>query len=538
MRRTFIASLMAASLLLILNESVSGQALTTAFTFQGEARFNGALASGLHDLRFRLYDAVGTPIGTAQCMNNVQVTNGRFAVPLDFGAQFAGAQRFVEIDVRADSGLDCTNSTGFTTLAPRQELTAAPYALYAPNAGSATNATNLNNQLPSFYTNATNLSAGTLPSARLIGTYSSALTLSSSSNVFFGSGLNLTNLNATNLASGTVADARLSTNIPRLNAAQTFSANNTFSGNVGIGGAPGTDRLDITGIARVSQGVRFGDNSLQTTAALVNGRTGVLSGISGSSISLSINSVNVPNATLASTCIIVQPYDIASGLATGSRRCPAGVIVRRPRTGDQTWYDAVRNNASQINVVLTLTLPNTSSIAWSFGTCAPFAYRLRVADDGSAVEEMSLGVDGTSRPTRAVVGTLPAATAPTYGLFNGIASGLPAGSRLVPRVNGVLEPNVIAVADTAYARPIDSLGIPTGSLRGSVSRVRQNPTGLTFPNWWSSGGGRTFDFWMDLGTGTDFVATNSGAVILTSYSIRPSDDGSIVEEYEVFMQNP
>jgi hypothetical protein len=43
---------------------------------------------------------------------------------------------------------------------------------------------------------------------------------------------NLTNLNASNLSSGTVSDTRLSSNVPLINANQTFIGNNTFSGNV------------------------------------------------------------------------------------------------------------------------------------------------------------------------------------------------------------------------------------------------------------------------------------------------------------------
>jgi len=73
--------------------------------------------------------------------------------------------------------------------------------------------------------NATELTTGTLPSGRLSGTYSSALTLSSASNVLYGSGANLTALNGTQITSGTVADARLSANVPLINA-----TTNTFTG--------------------------------------------------------------------------------------------------------------------------------------------------------------------------------------------------------------------------------------------------------------------------------------------------------------------
>jgi hypothetical protein len=57
---------------------------------------------------------------------------------------------------------------------------------------------------------ANSLSSGTVPQGRLSGTYSSALTFNNAANSFTGSGSGLTGLSANNLASGTVPDARLS----------------------------------------------------------------------------------------------------------------------------------------------------------------------------------------------------------------------------------------------------------------------------------------------------------------------------------------
>src|SRR5262249_25167183 len=59
----------------------------------------------------------------------VVVTDGLFATLLDFGANFPGADRWLEIGVRTNgAGL-----VGFTTLIPRQPLTASPYAITAAN---------------------------------------------------------------------------------------------------------------------------------------------------------------------------------------------------------------------------------------------------------------------------------------------------------------------------------------------------------------------------------------------------------------------
>lgn len=121
---------------LVVSASWAQTPLGTAFTYQGQLKSAGSPANGLHDLRFRLYDAFagGAQVGPTLCANNVSVTEGLFTVSLDFGAQFAGDQRFLEIDVRADTGLNCANPAGFVTLAPRQALTAAPNAIFALNA--------------------------------------------------------------------------------------------------------------------------------------------------------------------------------------------------------------------------------------------------------------------------------------------------------------------------------------------------------------------------------------------------------------------
>jgi hypothetical protein len=73
-------------------------------------------------------------VGATVCADNVSVTDGLITVLLDFGAQFTGNERFLEIEVRTDTGLDCTNSAGFVVLSPRQALRIAPHAAYALNA--------------------------------------------------------------------------------------------------------------------------------------------------------------------------------------------------------------------------------------------------------------------------------------------------------------------------------------------------------------------------------------------------------------------
>ncbi len=105
----------------------------TAFTYQGELLQGGSPANGKFDFRFRLFDAAtgGSQVGPTVTKNDVQVTNGRFTVMLDFGANaFTGNARWLEIEVRPGG-----SSGSYTRLSPRQSISPVPYALYALNSG-------------------------------------------------------------------------------------------------------------------------------------------------------------------------------------------------------------------------------------------------------------------------------------------------------------------------------------------------------------------------------------------------------------------
>ena len=105
---------------------------TTAFVYQGQLRSSGSPAQGFFELRFALYDAAeaGAIVGGPVTAAAVGISNGLFAVTLDFGATpFAGEARWLEIGVRTNG-----SPTAFALLKPRQALAATPYALQALNA--------------------------------------------------------------------------------------------------------------------------------------------------------------------------------------------------------------------------------------------------------------------------------------------------------------------------------------------------------------------------------------------------------------------
>jgi endosialidase-like protein len=130
--------------------------LGTVFTYQGQLKQSGSPANGSFSMVFKLFDAatLGNQVGPTLFFTGmfgtplVSVTNGLFAVQLDFGAVYNGDKRWLEITV------------GGTTLAPRQELTAAPYARFSA-APWATAGADISS------TNTGNVGIGTTPSEKL-----------------------------------------------------------------------------------------------------------------------------------------------------------------------------------------------------------------------------------------------------------------------------------------------------------------------------------------------------------------------------------
>lgn len=179
--------------------SVPVLAQGTAFTYQGVLSQGGAGVNGSSDLTFTLYNAAsgGATVGASNVVNDLVMSNGLFAVTLDFGAgAFDGSSRWLQIAVRPGA-----STGGYTNLAPRTPITATPYAIHA---GGATAAGLI----------------GALPASALAGV----------------NGGGLLNLNATNLA-GTVPTARLSTNVALRAGGNTFGGNQAFSdGNLSLAG--------------------------------------------------------------------------------------------------------------------------------------------------------------------------------------------------------------------------------------------------------------------------------------------------------------
>lgn len=290
----------------------------STFTYQGSLLEAGSPAFGLHDLRFHLYDAStgGSEVATALCADNVSVAGGIFTVELDFGSDAFNTtdDRFLEIEVRPDGGLPCSNAAGFTTLAPRTRVARAPGAIHSVfarnslNAESADNSSSLGGESSTFYRNASNLNAGT------------------------------------------VSDTRLSANVPRLNAANTFTGVVTLGNplNILAGDGSGLLALNAAAISGQLSGSQIADNSITTfhiapgailnsdlsdnsitTTKLVNGAVtslklaanSVSGGVGGTIVDGSIGNADLQASIINSTNIIdgtIGAIDIDAGAITGS----------------------------------------------------------------------------------------------------------------------------------------------------------------------------------------------------------------------------
>ncbi|HPD46049.1 MAG TPA: hypothetical protein P5279_02400 [Anaerohalosphaeraceae bacterium] len=121
-----------AALICVLSTGPAGLAapIGTSFTYQGRLYDGGTPAAGPHDFTFELYDdaAAGTQRGTTIHLDDVELVGGYFTVSLDFGNVFQGSQLWLQISVRPG------DSSGFyTTLSPRQRISAVPFAQRALN---------------------------------------------------------------------------------------------------------------------------------------------------------------------------------------------------------------------------------------------------------------------------------------------------------------------------------------------------------------------------------------------------------------------
>ncbi len=289
--------------LLLLLSTIADQPSTfaqgTAFTYQGRLNDGANPANGIYDLRFAIYDlnSGGAQQGNLVTNAATGVSNGLFTVALDFGNQFPGANRWLEIGVRSNGG------GAFSVLSPRHQIRATPYAITAGNVTGPVAAANITGTLPAaqlpssvvtngasgvnftgtFSGNGAGITGVNVSTLRMnqapvaawgnnfygqttipvglsnvvaiaAGGYHglalrqqnvpATLALLNGNNVFHGTisapgftgnGDGLTNLDASKISSGTLADARLSANVALRAGGNSFFDNQSKSGSLDFG---------------------------------------------------------------------------------------------------------------------------------------------------------------------------------------------------------------------------------------------------------------------------------------------------------------
>ena len=246
----------------------------TAFTYQGRLVDLNEPADGFYEFEFKLYDLPigGDQVGGTIALRGVEVIDGYFTVILNFGDNaFDGDARWLETGVRP---VDTTDP--FATLSPRQEMTPAPYAIFAQNTAGGIVGGGVANYIPKFTAGDTIEISSMFESSgnvgikttnprtdlEILGTTGLRVTTGQHSNVFgefkhaYSGGL-IINANA----GGGWADMSL----------QTDTVTRMFiekSGNVGVGTVSPSQKLHVAGtIYSSTGGFRFPDNTTQTTAA-------------------------------------------------------------------------------------------------------------------------------------------------------------------------------------------------------------------------------------------------------------------------------
>ena len=217
---------------------------------------------------------------------------------------------------------------------------------------------------------------------------------------FTGIGSGLTSLNASNITSGTLADARLSANIPKLNAAQTFTATPTFSSGLTVSGGQAnvTTTNNVASIISSSSTIGTWLDLQNTSAGGTNWQlisTG--SGNGGGTGYLQIGTGNAPGtSTGVMTVRQAGSVGIGTGATTGGKLNVASTVE------DQLNLDRVNaGGALQYGWRIGIEPSTNNLIFYRRDATSGFIFTSVIATNGqySAASDVSLKKDIAPLPS-------------------------------------------------------------------------------------------------------------------------------------------
>lgn len=303
------------------------------------------------------------------------------------------------------------------------------------------------------------------------------------------SGALLTNLNASNLASGTVPDARLSSNVPLLNATQTWTgANNwtsptlsTFTYGVVVGSLTVNDLtasqyvltnsakklISQSGIPATDLTGTIADARLSSNVPLLNATNTWTGGNTYRSSSTFAGTVVISSSVISSGSAGTNGQVLTSGgagaIPTWTTVSGGGGIVS---PGTFTWTNTFGLSISTLNVtgstsggnVVQVSTNNTSTYAFSISSVGYSSFQPTVASSNSWVIKSTAGtptvwVDNTPVTAADSTLTIVADTAGAYGLtVSTLTTGTPYA--LTVSTDGIVAPNIFQLTPKTAAQII------------------------------------------------------------------------------------
>ena len=528
--------------LLIGADTVLGQ--TTMFTYQGRLTDSNAVANGLYDMKFTLFDGGGNPQGSPSTVTldspGVQVTGGAFSVQLDFGASaFTGGTRFLEISVRQHSA--DPNTPAYTVLTPRQQITSTPYGIRSLTSGTADSATTATNFSGSLTGDVTGTQGATVVSS--VGGQTAANVASGASAANSATNINAVNTIVKRDASGNFSAGTITANLSG-NATTATSATN-FSGSLSgdVTGTQGATVVTSVGgqtAANVASGASAANSAtnINTANAIVkrdasgNFSAGTVTGNLSGNATTATSATNFSGSltgdvtgTQGATSVSSVGGQTAANVATGTSAAnsatdsnAAGTIVKRDGSGNFSAGTITANlsgNATTATTASAVSAAAGDSVVTAINGSSSSINTSHVTGDVElAPAAQQTATTANSLVNLKLIGVTTLGTSGTTDLLSLSASGTYSTGTFdqewfrVDNAGGIL-------ARGTWNGATDTVGVGTIPATGDGTRLMWYPAKGAFRFGFTSGGG-----WDDanIGHGSFAAGSNNRASGLESFA--------------------